>query len=71
MQEEKVKKLLKSRKSIAITNGLIKALGFDDVRDFTKSLGDYGYTTDFTYRDKHTEDFQTHLRGYLKYLIAE
>lgn len=69
--QKKIKALLKSRAPIQINNALIKALDFDDVRDFTYNLGQYGHTTDFTYRYSLTEDWQKHLRSYLKSCIEE
>lgn len=63
----KIERLVKNRKSIVVNNRFIKdILGFDDMRDFAKSIGDWGYTTDFTYLDYQTQNWQVYLRRYLK-----
>lgn len=63
----KIAKLVKSKKAIVVNNGFIKrTLGFDDMRDFARSIGDWGYVTDFTYLDHQTESWQLFLRRYLK-----
>lgn len=63
----KIERLLKSRKPILLNNAFIKkVLGYDDMRDFTKDLGDWGYVTDFTYLDYQTQNWQSHLRRFLK-----
>jgi len=62
-----IKRLLASNKAIVINNRFIKSvLGFDDMREFFQSIGDWGYGHDFTYQDNKTEDFQKFLREYLK-----
>lgn len=66
INQKRIKALIKSRARIIVSDALIRALDFDDVRDFTKSLGDWGYTTDFTYRDRLTDNFQAHIREYLR-----
>jgi hypothetical protein len=63
--EDKIKKFLKENKKIEVNNKLIKLLGFDDMRDFVKSIGDWGHCTDFTYRTE-TRDWQRFLRLYIK-----
>lgn len=67
--ENKIKKFLKENKKIEVNNKLIKMLGYDDVRDFTKALGDWGHCTDFTYNEKPTQDFDTHIRMFIKHLF--
>jgi len=63
----KIEKLLKGRKPILVNNAFIKkVLGYDDMRDFARDIGDWGYTTDFTYRDYQTENWQSFLRRFLK-----
>lgn len=65
--EKKIQELVKSRKAISIDNSFIKkVLAFEDMRDFTQSIGDWGYSTDFTYRGYQTENWQAYLRRYLK-----
>ena len=62
-----LKKVLKAKTAIVVDNRLIKhVLGFDDMRDFVKDIGDWGYTSDFTYCDYQTENWQNFLRRYLK-----
>lgn len=63
----KIERLVKNKKSIVVDQKFIKeVLGFEDMRDFTQSIGDWGYTTDFTYLDHQTESWQLFLRRYLK-----
>lgn len=63
----KLEALLKKKEAIVVNHKLIKKiLGFEDMRDFVESLHDFGYTTDFTYRDYQTENWQKFLRRYLK-----
>ena len=63
----KLAKLIKERKPIIVNNKLIKrVLGYDDMRDFAQEIGDWGYVTDFTYRDYQTENRQTFLRRFLR-----
>lgn len=65
--KKKIREILKSRKAIVIDNKFIKkVLAFDDMRDFAQSIGDWGYTTDFTYRDYQTNNWQAFVRRYLK-----
>ncbi len=62
----KIEKLLKSKKTILVNNKLIKRiLGFDDMRDLSKSISDWGYCTDFTYRTEEY-DWQRFIRRWLK-----
>lgn len=62
----KLEKLLKSKKAIVVNNKFIKRiLGFDDMRDFYKEIGDWGYVNDFTYRTE-MYDNQRFLRRFLK-----
>ena len=63
---ELIEQYLKKHRKIEVNNALIKLLGYDDVRDFTKELGDWGYTTDFTYNVRPTEDWNAHLRMFIK-----
>jgi hypothetical protein len=58
--------ILKDEKDIVIDNTLIKkVLGFDDMRDFVKEIGDWGHVTDFTYQTE-PEDWQSFLRRFLQ-----
>jgi hypothetical protein len=62
----KIERLLKKKEKIVINNKFIKRiLGFDDMRDFYKDVGDWGYCTDFTYRNEEYDN-QRFLRRYLK-----
>lgn len=62
----KLERLLKSRSPILINNKFIKKiLGYDDMRDFYKDIGDWGYTSDFTYRNEEYDN-QRFLRRFLK-----
>lgn len=62
-----IKRIVESKEAIIINNHFIKrVLGFDDMRDFFQSIGDWGYSHDFTYKDKQTEDFKTFFHEYLK-----
>lgn len=64
---KKIAALVKSRKAIEVnTRFITKVLRFDDIRDFAQSIGDWGYTSDFTYRDHQTSNWQSFLRRYLK-----
>lgn len=65
-----LKKYLAKHRTLEITNILISKLGFDDMRDFVKSIGDWGYTTDFTYNPA-TRNWQSFLRQYIKEIIEE
>jgi hypothetical protein len=69
--KKKIESLLKSRKAIVVDTAFVKTLGFDDMRDFAQSIGDWGYVTDFTYRDNQTENWQLFLRRYLKECFTE
>ncbi len=62
-------KIIKSKEKIAIDNKLMKALGLDDARDLFKELGDFGYSTEFTYRGYLTTDVQRFLKAFLRELI--
>lgn len=66
MNTLKIKLFLQKHKRIEVNNKLIKLLGYSDMRDFTKELGDWGHGRDFTYLTKRTEDWQTHLRLFIK-----
>lgn len=62
----KLAKLLRSKKAIIVNNNFIKkTLGFDDMRDFYREIGDWGYVTDFTYRTEEYDN-QRFLRRFLK-----
>jgi hypothetical protein len=62
----KIAELVKSKKAILINTKFIKSvLGFDDMRDFAKSIGDWGFATDFTYRNYQLENWQLFLRKIL------
>lgn len=62
----KIEKLVKSKKAILVNNKFIKRiLGFDDMRDFVKDIGDWGHCTDFTYCTEEY-DWQRFLKRYLK-----
>lgn len=67
IKEKTLALILKDKRPIEVTNVLIKqVLGFDDMRDFTSELYHWGYQSDFTYNDRDTEDWQRHLRAFLK-----
>lgn len=67
INEKKLIALLAKKGNIEVNNTLIKTvLGFDDMRDFTSELYQWGYTTDFTYQERKTNNWQTHLRNFLK-----
>lgn len=66
MDTKKIAKFLRENKKVEVNNKLIKLLGYDDIRDFTKALGDWGYTTDFTYNERPTLDWNTHIRLFIK-----
>lgn len=62
----KLERLLKSRKPILINNKFIKRiLGFEDMRDFYKAVGDWGHCTDFTYRNEEYDN-QRFIRRFLR-----
>ncbi len=63
---KRIEVLVRSRQPIAVNNHFIKkVLGIEDMRDFTKDLGDWGYVSDFTYRTEEY-DFQRFLKRYLR-----
>lgn len=63
----KLERLLKGRKPILINNKLMRLLECnEDIREFAETLGDWAYTTDFTYKDYQLENWQTFLRRFLK-----
>lgn len=67
VQIEKLKEILSKRRTIQVDNELVfEILGYDDMRDFTKDLGDWGYAADFTYNERPTQNWQSHLRAFLK-----
>jgi hypothetical protein len=59
-------KLYKSKEKVEINNRLIKGLGYDEARDFFQELGNFGYNSDFTYRDNEATDCQKFLRRFIK-----